>query len=184
MKPIKSLTILFMILFCSVLFAQKENFSKEPGYVDFGNLGSFEKGNDVTEVNLDGKILKMVSKMTESDNPNLAKMLSGLKLVKVNVFHTDEKDVQQITNKIKDLDGKLMSDGWDRIVRSREHGELVNVYIKSDDNNIDGLVVTNLDHDGEAAFVNIVGPIDLELIGQLGKKFDIPSLDGIKKKGK
>lgn len=184
MKPIKSLTILFIILFATLLFAQKEDLSKEPGYVDFGNFGSFEKGNDVTEVNLDAKILKMVSKMTESDAPNLAKMLSDLKLVKVNVFHPDEKDIPQITSKIRNLDNKLMSNGWDRIVRSRENGELVNVYIKSNENNIDGLVVTNLDHDGEVAFVNIVGPINLELIGQLGKKFDIPSLDGIKKEGK
>lgn len=184
MKPIKSLTILIFILFSSILFAQKEGAINEPGYVDFGNLGSFENGNDVTEVHLDNKILKMVSKMTEDNNPELAKMLSGMKLIHVNVFHVKDKDVTKIKEKIKSFDDKLISEGWDRIVRSREHGELANVYIKSDENNIEGLVVTNLDHKGEAAFVNIVGPINLELIGQLGNKFDIPSLEGIKKKGK
>jgi Domain of unknown function (DUF4252) len=182
MKPIKSLTILFIIIFCSALFAQKENLSNEPGYVDFGDLGSFEKGNDVTEVNLNSKILKMVSKLSDNKDPDLAKMLHGLKLIKVNVFHTDEKDIPQVKDKIISLDRKLGSDGWDRIVRSRDHGELVNVYIKSNDKNIDGLVVTNLDHSGEAAFVNIVGPIDMELIGRLGEKFDIPSLNDLKKK--
>ena len=40
--------------------------------------------------------------------------------------------------------------------------------------------MTSLEKSGEAAFVNIVGTIDLKTIGKLGKKFDIPQLEGIK----
>ena len=184
MKRSNIITFFLLILFTSVLFAQKEDASNYPGYVDFGNIASFEKGNDVTEVNLDNKILKMVSKMTNEDDPELAKMLSGMKMIHVNVFKIEKNDKDKLIDKITKLDGNLTGKGWNRIVRSREHGEYVNVYIKSDDNSIEGLVVTSLERNGEAAFVNIVGPIDLELIGKLGKKFDIPSLDGIMKKGK
>jgi hypothetical protein len=35
---------------------------------------------------------------------------------------------------------------------------------------------------GEAAFVNIVGTIDLATIGKLGRQFNIPQLDGMKNK--
>jgi len=31
----------------------------------------------------------------------------------------------------------------------------------------------------ESVFVNIVGELDLELLGELGAKFDIPNLDDI-----
>ena len=36
-----------------------------------------------------------------------------------------------------------------------------------------------IDGSGEAVFVNIVGDINLETIGKLGAKFDIPALDQI-----
>ncbi len=42
-----------------------------------------------------------------------------------------------------------------------------------------GLAVTTLEADGEAAFVNIVGTIELATIGKLGNKFNIPHLEGV-----
>ena len=57
---------------------------------------------------------------------------------------------------------------------------MANVYIKlNNDKKIIGLAVTNFEKGGEAAFVNIVGNIDLSTIGKLGKKFGIPHLEGV-----
>jgi hypothetical protein len=42
-----------------------------------------------------------------------------------------------------------------------------------------GLVVLALDKPGEAAFVNIVGDINLETIGKLTNRFNIPALDKV-----
>lgn len=181
MKLIKLTVILIFGLFTLTSFAQNDDVKNEPGYVDFGNLGSFEEGNNVTEINLGANILKMVGKLTENDDPDLSKMIDALKLIKVSVFEVNKSNTKDLTVKMNTIDGKLMSSGWSRIVRSRDNGEIANVYIKSSDKGFDGLVVTNLDKDGEAAFVNIVGPIDMELIGKLGKKFDIHPLEGIKK---
>jgi hypothetical protein len=109
-------------------------------------------------------------------------MLNGLQLVKVNVFEVSDKNEDDLRNKIDELDKKLVSQKWDRIVRTKGGEEAINVYIKtSGKKNIEGLVVTTLDKSGEAAFVNIVGTIDLKKIGKLGAKFDIPSLDKIDK---
>ena len=49
---IKVMTL--VVLFAAVnLFAQNDkDYSKYPGYVDFGNLTKFEKGDNVTEVNI------------------------------------------------------------------------------------------------------------------------------------
>ena len=73
------------------------------------------------------------------------------------------------------IDSKLMNSNWKRIVKSRSDDEIANVYIKQNSNKqIIGLVVTSVDNDEEAAFVNIVGTIDLAAIGKLGKQFNIP----------
>jgi len=70
-----------------------------------------------------------------------------------------------------------MDKNWDRIVRVKKKNEVSNVYIKTvDDDKIEGLVVTNIDYDGEASFVNIVGNIDLDSIGRLSEKFNIPEI--------
>ena len=63
----------------------------------------------------------------------------------------------------------------------RGEDEAANVYIKlNSKKQIIGLVVTSLESGGDAAFVNIVGTIDLATIGKLGKKFNIPHLEGLK----
>ncbi|OGU76211.1 MAG: hypothetical protein A2V93_03295 [Ignavibacteria bacterium RBG_16_34_14] len=173
--------VIFIILFTFSAFAQNE-YSKEPGYFNFGDLSMFEQGDGVTEVFLESNILQLVATVTEDEEPELSAMLNGLQLVKVNVFEVSDKNENGLRNKIDDLDKKLVSQKWDRIVRTKGGEEVVNVYIKtSGKKDIEGLVVTTLDKSGEAVFVNIVGIIDLKKIGKLGAKFDIPTLDKIDK---
>ncbi|HSP88740.1 MAG TPA: DUF4252 domain-containing protein [Ignavibacteriaceae bacterium] len=174
------LLFIFAAFFTISLYSQND-YSKEKGYFDFGDLSSFEKGEGVTEVFLESNILKLVSTITEDDEPELSAMLNGLQLVKVNVFEVSDKNESGLRTKIDDLDKKLVSQKWDRIVRTKGGEEAINVYIKTNNKNIDGLVVTSLDKSGEAVFVNIVGTIDLKKIGKLGAKFDIPTLDKIDK---
>jgi hypothetical protein len=176
MKYGKFLLIIIALITFSA-YAQND-YSNEPGYFDFGDLTVFEKGDGITEVFLESNILKMVAAVTEDEEPELSAMLNGLALVKVNVFEVSDKNETSIREKIDELDRKLSSQKWERIVRSRGGEEAVNVYLKtSGKSDIKGLVVTTVDKNGEAVFVNIVGTIDLKKIGKLGAKFDIPSLD-------
>ena len=173
--------VIFIILFTFSAFAQNE-YSKEPGYFNFGDLSMFEQGDGVTEVFLESNILQLVATVTEDEEPELSAMLNGLQLVKVNVFEVSDKNENGLRNKIDDLDKKLVSQKWDRIVRTKGGEEVVNVYIKtSGKKDIEGLVVTTLDKSGEAVFVNIVDIIDLKKIVKFGAKFDIPTLDKIDK---
>jgi Domain of unknown function (DUF4252) len=174
--------IFVILLLTTFTTIAQSDYSKEPGYFDFGDLSVFEKGDGVTEVFLESNIFKMVASATEEKDPDLSSMLNGLKLVKVNVFNVNDKNVNGIRERIDEADKKLVDQKWDRIVRTKGGDEAVNVYIKtSGNNNILGLVVTTLDKHDQAVFVNIVGNIDLKKIGKLGAKFDIPSLDKIDK---
>jgi hypothetical protein len=173
MRNIK--TLLILLLFPVLIYAQEKDYSKEAGYVDFGDLTQFEKDDNITEVYLDEGLLGMVSKMSKDDD---AQFIGNLKLIKVNVFQVDIKNQKSVQNKINEIDKKLMAGNWNRIVRSKTKGEIANVYIKQDANNkIAGLVVTTIDEGGEAAFINIVGQIELDNMSKLGDKFNIPSLN-------
>ena len=61
----------------------------------------------------------------------------------------------------------------------RERNELTNIYIKMEGSRVVGLTVMAVEKKNEAVFVNIVGDIDIDSIGKLGGKFNIPKLDSI-----
>jgi len=178
----KNIKIIFLIiaLFTFTLIAQTD-VTKEPGYVDFGNLAEFESTTGVTEVILDEDLLSILAQISTDEDPNVMAILDGLKLVKANVFEVSEENKSGLEAKINSIDSKLSGTDWKRIVKTRSEDELANVYIKHNNNKqIIGLVVTSLEKSGEAAFVNIVGTIDLATIGKLGKQFNIPHLNEMK----
>ena len=176
----KTLLSIALIFIATLTFGQKNDYSKYEGYVDFGNLEKFETSEEVVEVVIEEHLLRMVSKMAGKNEPELSKVLDGIKLIKVHTFGISEENYTELANIVKSVDKKLMQDGWDRIVKTRSKDEVVSVFIlTSNEENIDGLVVTTVEKGGEAVFVNIVGDIDLETIGELSDKFDIPSINDL-----
>ena len=171
--------LLFFAMF-SVLFAQGKDYSNDPGYVDFGDLTEFESGESVTEVYLDENLLQMVAKIAKENEPEMADLLSGLKLIKVNAYEVSDDNENEILSKMETVDKKLSGKSWQRIVKRRGKGETAYVYVRTGDSDkFTGLVVLAFDKPGEAAFVNIVGDINLETIGKLTKRFNIPALQKV-----
>jgi len=174
--------IMLVTVLSSLAFAQSSDLKSEPGYVDFGDFSDFETSTGVTEVILEEDLLSMLAQMSSEEDPNVMAILNGLKLVKANVFEVSEDNQDELKSRIDQIDSKLTGSNWKRIVRTRSAEETANVYIKQNSNKqIVGLVVTTLEADGEAAFVNIVGTIELATIGKLGNKFNIPHLEGVGK---
>ena len=162
------------------IFSQSTDVTKEPGYVDFGDFTEFENSTKVTEVTLDEDLLSVLATMSDVDDPNIMEILNGIKLVKANVYEISDENKDLLKKRINEVDSKLSNTKWKRIVKTRSEDEMANVYIKlNNDKKIIGLAVTNFEKGGEAAFVNIVGNIDLSTIGKLGKKFGIPHLEGV-----
>ena len=132
---------------------------------------------------LDEDLLSALATISNEDDPNIMAILNGLKLVKANVYEITDENTANLKNMISKIDAKLVKENWKRIVKTRSDDEIANIYIKQNsDKKIVGLVVTSFKKGDEAAFVNIVGTIDLATIGKLGKKFNIPTLENVKHK--
>lgn len=178
-KLINLFAVLFLVSF-SFVSAQETDYSNEPGYIDFGDVSAFENEDQFVEVILNERLLRMVSKLTKNEDEQLSELISGLKLIKVNVLDVNRGNKDKVDAKVKSIEKQLKSKKWERIVTAKSRGDKALVYIKADnDDNIEGLAVTAYEDDGSVAFVNIVGKIDLETIGRLSEKFDIPSLGDI-----
>lgn len=150
----------------------------EPGYVDIGQLLPANKGEFV-EVNLSPGLLKFAARIAKNQEPEAAELLADIKRVRVNVVSLDDSNRAETVEKIQAVRRKLESQGWTPMVTVREKndGDDVAIYAKQrGEDQIDGIVVTVLERNGEAVFVNIVGKITAEKISALADKYDIKPL--------
>jgi len=175
---IKILSVLVLMSAASIM-AQEKDYSGYAGFANFGDLSALEDGEMVTEILIEEKLLRMVAKFTKDDE-ELSDLIGGLKLIKVNTFEVTPSNSEELMDRAKSIDRDLMAQNWDRIVKTKSRGEVANVYIKTaGDDEFVGITVVTVDEGGEAAFVNIVGSINMDTLGKLGQKFDIPGLDDI-----
>jgi hypothetical protein len=158
--------------------AKEEDFTKHPGYVDFDVLKIFGDRQPKVEVSLRQPMLKMASKITEKDNPELFKALEKLSLIRVYVFDADSEFVKKFNTESAKTIKKLDNTGWERVVSVHEDDESAYIYLRpsKDSKLVYGIAVIAVEKDDEAVFVNIVGEINPDDVGQLGKYMDIEQL--------
>jgi hypothetical protein len=176
MKAAK-LMLLFLLFSVQYLSAQQTDIRKDPGYFEFTDFSSLKSGEAINEVFLEEALLKMVAGLASKEEDGIGNILGGLKLVKVEEFMINEKDIDKAGKVIDSMENDLLGKNWVRIIKSRSKDNYSNVYVKpAQGGGYSGLVITTLSGKGRAALVNIVGKIDLESIGKLSKQFNLPQV--------
>ena len=137
------------------------------------------KAVNTVNVTLDGPLLQLGGRFLSSSDPEqkiVKSLISSLKGIYVRSFEFagpgaySEADVESLRSQLK-------MPLWTRAVGVRSKGgEDVDVFLKMEKDKIAGLVVIAAQAT-QLTFVNIVGPIDLELLSSLGGQFGIPKLE-------
>jgi len=160
---------------------QEEDVTRMPGYVDLSQF--LNKDKDLTtEVELSNPLLSLVAGSTAQEDADLSRMLQVIKLIKVYSFDVKPNELAALSERIQSADAGLIKARWERFVKVREGKELTTVYLKRDKEQVVGLALLSVD-ENEAAFINIVGAIDLKAMNKLGEKFNIPKLDSLSSSG-
>ncbi len=159
---------------------EQDDLKNDPGYVDLDQFDGWFDEEPSIIVNIKGALLKLVAEASRFEDPELADLLHKLKAVQVRGFdlgYADYRDAEQRTRAFaKSLEDK----GWDTVVRVRDDDEHVHLHVRVHDGSIAGMKVVVISHDDdESFFLNIVGEINPEQIGRIGRKFDIEPLDGM-----
>jgi len=151
----------------------------EPGQIDFGTFNP-SGDSEFVEVNLPSSLIALAAKFVEKQEPEVAKLLSGLKLVRVNVIGLTEDNRSDLEKRIKKVRGELSGKGWERLVTAQKQGQDVGVFLKMDkDSAVQGLAVTVIESGKHAVFVNVVGDIKPEQLTMLGERLHIDQLKGL-----
>ena len=128
-----------------------------PGQVDFGSFTPSDSGGQFVEVNVKSTLLALAARLTEKQEPEVADLLRNLKSVRVNVVGVDDGNRADLAARLKKVRTELETKGWDRVVTVQEKQQDVGVYLKQGKADaIEGIVVTVIDGDKEAVFVNVV----------------------------
>lgn len=134
----------------------------------------------LVEVNLRGALLRLVAEASRADEPEFAAIVDGLRGVFVRQYPLSSAR-SGVDGRIRDFGRALERDGWETLVRARdpEEGEDVYIYVLTEGDFFDGLVVMALNEDdNEATFVTFEGRIDPAEVGRLGGRFGVDELNG------
>jgi hypothetical protein len=130
-------------------------------------------------------MLKFAAKLAARQEPEAAELIGNLKRIRVNVVSLDDTNRKDAVAQIESIRRKLEAQGWTQMVtvREQEGGDNVDIHVKQHgDDTIEGLVVTVIDHKGEAVFVNIVGNINADQISKMAENLNIEPLKQIRVK--
>lgn len=152
----------------------------EPGAIDLGTFTPAASG-DFVEIDLDQGLLSLASKFTAAHDKDATEVIRGLKRVRVNVVSLDDANRASTLAKVTSVAAQLAGSGWKKIVTAREKsGGDVNVYVKTKgDESIEGLVVTVVENNNQAVFINVVGDIKPEQVNALATRLNIKGLPAI-----
>lgn len=180
MKPIRQLIAILLLLTAGPLAAQswQETIKSHPGYVDFGNLTEVMGEEPKVEVMLGGPLITFLAEASRQEDPELADMLQGLSAIRVNVFKLDNGDTKAARQRVEEIAGRLSRQDWERTVKVNDEKSPVNMFIRTDGDNIAGLAVMVVSGDSEAVFINVVGDVNPAALGKLAGKFGV-SVDAI-----
>ena len=180
MKTKSLITGALALLFATSSLWAAESVEDHPGYVDFSSLTALTSGEPTVEISLKAPLLSMVTNLIRSEDEEAADFISKLIRVTVNVFESDNADVDAMAESMESISTDLDQQGWERVVRVRESDDHVDIFVRMspDAEIIHGLAIMVVGRQ-ETVLVNIVGDISGNDLAALGRRFDIDELEGL-----
>lgn len=143
--------------------------------------GLEDRARDVVEVNIDGKLLdlakRVMVKVNDKDAKKVGQAISGLKGIYVRVFNFERENEYNIAD-VEEIRAQLQAPGWERLanVRSKKNNQKIDVYTMFSGDVMSGVAIL-ISESKSVALVNVIGPIDLDLLAEMSGKLNIPKID-------
>ena len=152
--------------------AADSDLENHPGYVDFSTLTAIAATEPTVEFSLKAPLIILITNLIRNQDDEAADFISKLIRVTVNVFESDDFDVDEVASSMSAMAEGLDSAGWDRVVRVREDENHVDIYFRlvSNADVIYGIAIM-VAEPREKVLVNIVGDISA-----LGRRFEFDEL--------
>lgn len=137
------------------------------------------KAKETVEVTMDGPMLKWASKFLSAEDheeKKAAELVKNLKGIYVRSYEFSDEGAYSAAE-VEALRSNFRSPEWSRVVgvRSEHDGENVDVFFRLENGEMAGIVIIAAEPK-ELTVVNIVGPLQVDQLADLGGEFGIPKL--------
>lgn len=174
--------ILFNIALFVLLSMAAQAVSAQDARINFDRLNGLEtRARDVVEVNVDGKLLDLAKRVTvkvnDSEAKRIGQAISGLQGIYVRVYRFENENEYNMSD-VDEIRSQLAAPGWDKVanVRSKKNDQKVDVFTKFTGDLMSGVAVV-ITEAKSIAVVNMIGPIDIEMLVEISGKMNIPKID-------
>ena len=154
---VSGLTVILTAMLALPAVAQEDALKDYPGYVDFGQLGDIF-GEPTVQISVGESLLGLVGSLSASEDPEAAALFNRLNGVRVSVFENTVVPDEGI-ELVKDVSGQLSDMGWESVVTVNDGSEQVRIFMKINDNMVQGITVMAVEPT-EAVFVNVIGDLN------------------------
>lgn len=176
-QHLSKIALLAIFAFSAVIAADAQD-----ARLRFEKLNGLEtRARDVIEVNIEGKLLDLARRvMAKSKDPNAQKVgeaIKDLKGIYVRVYNFENENEYNPSD-VDEIRAQLNAPGWERLanVRSKRNNQKVDVFTMFTGDVMSGVAVV-VSESKSIAVVNVIGPIDIDLLAELGGKLNIPRMD-------
>lgn len=150
--------------------------------LQFERLNALEnRAEEVVEVNIDGKLLDLAKRVTVKVNDANAKKIgqaiSGLKGIYVRVYNFKNENEYNVAD-VDEIRAQLNAPGWEKLanVRSKKNNQKIDVFTMFTGDQMSGVAVV-VSESKSIAVVNVIGPIDIDLLAEMSGKLNIPKIE-------
>lgn len=151
--------------------------AESPGLVDFGKFTPPGKGSEFVEVQVRSNLLNFAAQLVEKEQPEAAKLLRNVQLVRVNVVGLTDENREEMQKRVEKIRQDLEARGWERNVNVQgKSGEDVGVYTQTRGGEVLAGVAVTVIEPKNVVLVNVVGDIRPEQITALGESLNIKPL--------
>ena len=182
LKSFKKHSLKFILLLFFALAAASVANAQDPARLRFEKLSQLEnRAQDVVEVNIDGKLLdlakRVLVKVNDKDAKKVGQAISGLKGIYVRVFNFANENEYNPAD-VEEIRAQLRAPGWEKLanVRSKKNNQKVDVYTMFTGDTMSGVAVV-ISESKSVALVNVIGPIDIDLLAEMSGRLNIPKID-------
>ncbi len=172
----------FRFVFLSALLLLPLSVSAQDARLNFSKLNGLEtKARDVVEVNVEGKLLNLAKrvllKVDDQDAKKVGQAIAGLQGIYVRAYNFENENEYNMTD-VDEIRSQLNAPGWEKLanVRSKKNNQKVDVFTMFTGDQISGVAVI-VSEAKSVAVVNVIGPIDIDLLVELSGKMNIPRID-------
>lgn len=172
----------FRFVFLSALLLPPLSVSAQDARLNFSKLNGLEaKARDVVEVNVEGKLLNLAKrvllKMDDQDAKKVGQAIAGLQGIYVRAYNFENENEYNMTD-VDEIRSQLSAPGWEKLanVRSKKNNQKVDVFTMFSGDQISGVAVI-VSEAKSVAVVNVIGPIDIDLLVELSGKMNIPRIE-------